>query len=178
MTTLHTLGFPRIGAQRELKQAQEAFWRGESSVEALHITARQLRQRHWLLQKGAGIERIAVGDFTLYDHVLDHQVLFGALPARFGLDVANLSTEDYFALARGNAQQPALEMTKWFGGQTLAPNSDSWCQTTWSFPRQVAGHCPAPRRNNLLCSSWQHPNQNGLAVRQIRLDGREHGRTR
>jgi len=114
MTTLHTLGFPRIGAQRELKQAQEAFWRGESSVEALHTTARQLRQRHWLLQKGAGIERIAVGDFTLYDHVLDHQVLFGALPARFGLDVANLSTEDYFALARGNAQQPALEMTKWF----------------------------------------------------------------
>lgn len=114
MTTLHTLGFPRIGAQRELKQAQEAFWRGESSVETLHTTARQLRQRHWLLQKGAGIERIAVGDFTLYDHVLDHQVLFGALPARFGLDVANLSTEDYFALARGNAQQPALEMTKWF----------------------------------------------------------------
>lgn len=52
MTTLHTLGFPRIGAQRELKQAQEAFWRGESNVEALHTTARQLRQRIGYYKRG------------------------------------------------------------------------------------------------------------------------------
>lgn len=29
MALAHTLGFPRIGRDRELKKAQEAFWKGE-----------------------------------------------------------------------------------------------------------------------------------------------------
>ena len=64
--------------------------------------------------KGAGVELSPVGDFSLYDHVLDAQLLVGAVPPRFGFDPAQLSTEQYFQLARGNAKQPALEMTKWF----------------------------------------------------------------
>ncbi|WP_024301542.1 5-methyltetrahydropteroyltriglutamate--homocysteine S-methyltransferase [Pseudogulbenkiania sp. MAI-1] len=114
MTTIHLLGFPRIGARRELKQLQESYWKQDIDEAALLKGARELRQRHWLLQKGAGVELAPVGDFSLYDHVLDAQVLVGALPARFGFDAATLSTAQYFALARGNAHQPALEMTKWF----------------------------------------------------------------
>lgn len=114
MTTLHLAGFPRIGAKRELKFLQENYWQGQIDEQALKQGARELRQRHWLLQKGAGITLSPLGDFSLYDHVLDAQILVGAIPPRFGFDAANLSLEQYFQLARGNQQQPALEMTKWF----------------------------------------------------------------
>ncbi|MDF0604128.1 5-methyltetrahydropteroyltriglutamate--homocysteine S-methyltransferase [Neisseriaceae bacterium TC5R-5] len=114
MTTLHLLGFPRIGAKRELKTLLESYWKQEINNEKLLNASRELRQRHWLLQKGAGIEQVPVGDFSLYDHVLDAQLLVGAIPSRFGFSAATLTTQQYFELARGNDQQAALEMTKWF----------------------------------------------------------------
>ena len=114
MTTLHLAGFPRIGAKRELKFLLENYWQGQIDEQALQQGARELRQRHWLLQKGAGITLSPLGDFSLYDHVLDAQILVGAIPQRFGFDAATISPEQYFQLARGNQQQPALEMTKWF----------------------------------------------------------------
>lgn len=114
MSQIHLLGFPRIGAKRELKFLVEKFWRNEIDDAALQAGARELRQKHWLLQKGAGLDISPVGDFSLYDQVLDAQVLVGAIPRRFGFDAATLSSEQYFQLARGNAQQHALEMTKWF----------------------------------------------------------------
>lgn len=114
MTTLHLSGFPRIGAKRELKFLLEDYWQGKIDEQALRQGARELRQRHWLLQKGAGITLSPLADFSLYDHVLDAQILVGAIPPRFGFDAATLSSAQYFQLARGNQQQPALEMTKWF----------------------------------------------------------------
>ncbi|OWY38442.1 5-methyltetrahydropteroyltriglutamate--homocysteine S-methyltransferase [Xenophilus sp. AP218F] len=114
MSTTHLLGFPRIGAKRELKTLLENYWKEAIDEAALLQGARELRQRHWLLQKGAGAQLLPVGDFSLYDHVLDAQLLVGAVPPRFGFDAAELSTRQYFELARGNAAQPALEMTKWF----------------------------------------------------------------
>lgn len=114
MSQIHLLGFPRIGAKRELKFLVEKFWKNEIDDAALQAGARELRQKHWLLQKGAGLDISPVGDFSLYDQVLDAQVLVGAIPRRFGFDAATLSSEQYFQLARGNAQQHALEMTKWF----------------------------------------------------------------
>ncbi|MGY8626874.1 5-methyltetrahydropteroyltriglutamate--homocysteine S-methyltransferase [Chromobacterium violaceum] len=110
----HLLGFPRIGAKRELKTLLERYWKQELDEAALSQGAKELRQKHWLLQKGAGVELSPVGDFSLYDHVLDAQLLVGAAPARFGFDAAALTTGQYFELARGNAVQPAMEMTKWF----------------------------------------------------------------
>ncbi|MEQ6292107.1 5-methyltetrahydropteroyltriglutamate--homocysteine S-methyltransferase [Vogesella sp. GCM10023246] len=114
MSHIHLLGFPRIGAKRELKFLVEKFWKHEIDDAALQAGARELRQKHWLLQKGAGLDISPVGDFSLYDQVLDAQVLVGAIPRRFGFDAANLSSAQYFQLARGNQSQPALEMTKWF----------------------------------------------------------------
>jgi 5-methyltetrahydropteroyltriglutamate--homocysteine methyltransferase len=114
MTTTHILGFPRIGAARELKFATEAFWRGESDAADLAGIAHTLRARHWQWQREAGLDWVSVGDFSLYDTVLDTVVGLGALPARFGFDAATLTLTQYFALARGNAAQPAMEMSKWF----------------------------------------------------------------
>jgi len=114
MARTHTLGFPRIGAHRELKFAQEAFWRGETPEPALRETGAALRSRHWQLQVDAGLATVAAGDFAWYDQMLGLTALLGALPKRFGLDAASLTLAQYYELARGNAAQPAMEMTKWF----------------------------------------------------------------
>ena len=114
MAIAHILGYPRIGAKRGLKFALESFWRGDLATEGLQAVGQALRAEHWQKQKNAGLGFITAGDFSLYDHVLDHTVLFGATPSRFGLKGQALREADYFALARGNAQQPAMEMTKWF----------------------------------------------------------------
>ncbi len=114
MTIAHILGFPRIGAQRELKAALESFWKEAIPVAQLEDAGRQLRNRHWDREAAAGLGFVTTGDFSFYDHMLDHAVLLGCLPGRFGFDARKLERKDYFALARGNKEQPAMEMTKWF----------------------------------------------------------------
>ena len=114
MTTTHILGFPRIGVRRELKFAQEQFWRGEIDTTQLQQVGRELRARHWSQQRAAGLSLLSVGDFHWYDQVLSTLALLGALPGRFGLDAHNITLADYFACARGTLGQHAMEMTKWF----------------------------------------------------------------
>ena len=118
MTTAHILGYPHVGEKRELKFALESFWRGEAPAEALQTTAKHLRTAHWKKQQAAGLPFVTSNDFSLYDHVLDHAVLFGMTPARFNkkpFGEKNAPPEStYFAFARGNLEQPAMEMTKWF----------------------------------------------------------------
>ena len=114
MALAHTLGLPRMGAQRELKFALESFWKGASNEEALQETGRMLRSRHWAAQAEAGMDFVTVGDFAWYDHVLNTLALLGALPARFGFDPRRLSMTEYFTLARGSREHHAMEMTKWF----------------------------------------------------------------
>ncbi|HDR0619993.1 5-methyltetrahydropteroyltriglutamate--homocysteine S-methyltransferase [Pasteurella multocida] len=114
MTTFHVAGFPRVGAKRELKFAQERYWRGEIAEQDLLEIAQKLREINWKHQAAANADFVAVADFTFYDHILDLQVATGAIPARFGFDSQNLSLNQYFQLARGNQTQFAIEMTKWF----------------------------------------------------------------
>ncbi|WP_439238734.1 5-methyltetrahydropteroyltriglutamate--homocysteine S-methyltransferase [Lonepinella sp. BR2919] len=114
MTTFHVLGFPRVGAKRELKFAQERYWRKELSEQDLLELAKALREKNWQHQADANADFVATGDFTFYDHILDLQVATGAIPARFGFDSQKLTLEQYFELARGNKDQFAIEMTKWF----------------------------------------------------------------
>ena len=113
MAITHILGYPRVGEKRELKFALESFWKGELSESVLSLVAHNLRSNHWQKQQTADLGFLTVGDFSQYDHVLDHAVLFGLTPTRFGFNGA-LSVQNYFALARGNTVQPAMEMTKWF----------------------------------------------------------------
>src|SRR5580698_9359702 len=80
MTITHNLGFPRIGAKRELKFALESYWKGESSRDELKALGAQLRRRHWAAQ--AGLDLAPVGDFAFYDQVLDMSFTLGNLPER------------------------------------------------------------------------------------------------
>ena len=114
MTTFHLSGFPRVGAKRELKFAQERYWRGEIAEADLLDIAKKLREINWQHQANANADFVAVADFTFYDHILDLQVTTGAIPARFGFDSQSLTLDQYFQLARGNKTQFAIEMTKWF----------------------------------------------------------------
>ena len=131
------LGLPRVGPDRELKFALESYWAGSTGADELAETARALRAANWKRAAAAGIEAIPCGDFSLYDHVLDTAWAVGAVPSRFGsLDRGSLA--DYFAMARGNAAQRPLEMTKWFDtnyhylvpelepGQTFELRADHW----------------------------------------------------
>ncbi|HIP02378.1 MAG TPA: 5-methyltetrahydropteroyltriglutamate--homocysteine S-methyltransferase [Campylobacterales bacterium] len=107
----YVIGFPRIGEQRELKFALEKFWAKKSDLSEVEKVAKVLKQRHWEYQKNAGIEYISSNDFSLYDNMLDMAVTLGAVPKRF----ATLQNEElYFAMARGNKNAVAMEMTKWF----------------------------------------------------------------
>nr|MCH9743146.1 5-methyltetrahydropteroyltriglutamate--homocysteine S-methyltransferase [Pseudomonadota bacterium] len=108
----HILGFPRIGAMRELKFALEAFWSNKQSSEQLYKVAQQIRLTNWQAQKNAGLSFITVGDFAYYDQMLNHTQLFGAVPPRFAKITESLA--QYFAMARGTDVAHAMEMTKWF----------------------------------------------------------------
>lgn len=125
MALAHTLGFPRIGRDRELKKAQEAFWRGELDEAGLRAVGRELRAAHWQLQKNAGIDLLPVGDFAWYDQVLTHSLTLGAIPERFRPQDGKPTLHTLFAMARGLSGdaccggghgQPgfAQELTKWF----------------------------------------------------------------
>ena len=77
MALSHSLGFPRIGRDRELYKALDFNWKGELDETGLQAVGRQLRAAHWQLQQEAGIELLPVGDFAWYDQVLTHAL--GAL---------------------------------------------------------------------------------------------------
>ncbi|AZE84248.1 5-methyltetrahydropteroyltriglutamate-- homocysteine methyltransferase [Pseudomonas orientalis] len=119
MAVAHSLGFPRIGRDRELKKAQEAFWKGELDEAGLRAVGRDLRKTHWDLQKQAGIELLPVGDFAWYDQVLTHSLMFGVIPERFRPADGQATLQTLFGMARGVSDTccdgaHAQEMTKWF----------------------------------------------------------------
>ncbi|UZE31341.1 5-methyltetrahydropteroyltriglutamate--homocysteine S-methyltransferase [Pseudomonas asplenii] len=119
MALAHSLGFPRIGRDRELKKAQEAFWKGELNEAGLRAVGAELRKAHWNLQKQAGIELLPVGDFAWYDQVLTHSLMFGVIPERFRPHDGKATLQTLFGMARGVSDSccggaHAQEMTKWF----------------------------------------------------------------
>ena len=112
--TATILAYPRIGRQRQLKRALEAYWAGRSSESELLEAASELRQENLarLVELGLDASDASLADApSFYDQVLDATVLLGAIPPRFagrqGLDL-------YFALARGDEKVGPEEMTKWF----------------------------------------------------------------
>ncbi|GAA3508243.1 5-methyltetrahydropteroyltriglutamate--homocysteine S-methyltransferase [Aquimarina addita] len=109
------LGYPRIGAQRELKKSIENFWKEKISEEELFKISKDVRTRNWIIQKEADIDMISSNDFSHYDHILDMCITLGCIPERF----KNLKgLQQYFAMARGQQKEgldvTAMEMTKWF----------------------------------------------------------------
>jgi 5-methyltetrahydropteroyltriglutamate--homocysteine methyltransferase len=72
-----TLGYPRIGKNREVKKALEAFWSGKLEAESLLQTVTEVEEANWQTQLAAGIDRIGIGNATLYDHVFFLFFLYG-----------------------------------------------------------------------------------------------------
>ncbi|MBK1440619.1 5-methyltetrahydropteroyltriglutamate--homocysteine S-methyltransferase [Parapedobacter sp. ISTM3] len=122
MLKTNNLGYPRIGALRELKKANEAYWAKKIGQQELLDAARAIRESNWKTQQDAGIDLIPSNDFSFYDQVLDLSLTVGAIPARYqGFPLAGASSYNldlYFAMARGFQQDgldvTAMEMTKWF----------------------------------------------------------------
>ncbi|SZF01027.1 unnamed protein product [Blumeria hordei] len=117
MVQSSVLGFPRMGANRDLKKATEAYWGGKIQQEELLAEAKRLRLAHWKIQKDAGVDVIPSNDFAMYDHVL-HQIQdFGAAPPRYTKHGLN-PVDEYFAMGRGIQRDgvdiTSLEMVKWF----------------------------------------------------------------
>ncbi|KAF2690620.1 cobalamin-independent methionine synthase [Lentithecium fluviatile CBS 122367] len=117
MVQSSVLGFPRMGGNRELKKANEAYWADKLSRDDLLKEAKRLRLEHWKIQKDAGVDVIPSNDFAFYDHILDHIQLFNAIPERYSKHGLN-SLDEYFAMGRGHQKDgvdvPSLEMVKWF----------------------------------------------------------------
>ena len=116
MAKVHNLGFPRVGSMRELKFAQESYWSGKSTKEELLKLASEIRKINWGHQKS--LDLVAVGDFSLYDQVLDMSFTLGNIPQR-ARNYSGDVLDNYFRVARGRSVDPkqaisAAEMTKWF----------------------------------------------------------------
>ncbi len=129
MVTTHNLGFPRIGARRELKFALESYWKGQSSREDLQHTGAGLRARHWRSQ--ATLTLVPVGDFSFYDQMLDMSFTLGNLPARvrgFHGD----ALDNYFRVARGRSAAGAEEHAGCCGG-VAAGEMTKWFDTNYHY---------------------------------------------
>ncbi|MBV6684871.1 5-methyltetrahydropteroyltriglutamate--homocysteine S-methyltransferase [Bacillus sp. JRC01] len=114
MVKSSNLGYPRIGEKREWKKALEQFWEGKLKEEEFVEKTDEIRLRHLKKQSDAGIDLIPVGDFSLYDHVLDTAAMFGVVPKRFGHEGGKVSLQTYYGMARGTGDAVASTMTKWF----------------------------------------------------------------
>ncbi|KAF8914012.1 cobalamin-independent synthase [Gymnopilus junonius] len=117
MVQSSVLGFPRIGANREVKKAVEAYWAGKLSADELTKAAADVKKASWTNVKSKGVDFVPSGEFSLYDHVLDHSAAFNVIPKRYiGLGLSPLDV--YFAMGRGRQSDgvdvPASEMKKWF----------------------------------------------------------------
>ncbi|MFF6014661.1 5-methyltetrahydropteroyltriglutamate--homocysteine S-methyltransferase [Lysinibacillus fusiformis] len=115
MTYTSTLiGYPYIGDDREWKKALEAFWREERTEEDFQAILKSIRLSRIEKQLQSGIDMVTVGDFTLYDRMLDTALMFGLVPKRFNWQGGRVDLHTYYSVARGNHSAVASEMTKWF----------------------------------------------------------------
>ncbi len=129
MVTTHNLGFPRIGAKRELKFALEAYWKGMSTREELKVLGTTLRQHHW--QNQSSLDFVPVGDFSFYDQVLDMSFTLGNLPERVQ-DFHGDTLDNYFRVARGRSTESAEEHAQCCGGVSAAEMT-KWFDTNYHY---------------------------------------------
>lgn len=108
------LGYPRLGEHREWKKLLESYWQGKIDEAQFNETAKKLRLINLKKQIEFGLDIVPVADNSNYDHVLDTIAAFNLIPTRFGSYDRPLTLDEYFAVARGNKDNVAADMTKWF----------------------------------------------------------------
>ncbi|HAR5835067.1 TPA: 5-methyltetrahydropteroyltriglutamate--homocysteine S-methyltransferase [Staphylococcus pseudintermedius] len=114
MMTIKTtnLGFPRLGHKREWKKAIESYWNNKITKAELDDTLQQLHRSNLILQQNYNLDSVPVGDFSLYDHILDTSLLFNIIPTRF--QDRDVDDDLLFDIARGNKSHVASALVKWF----------------------------------------------------------------
>lgn len=112
MTKISSLGYPRLGENREWKKLIESYWSKKITQQELFEGAKALRTDFLKKQLNAGLDLIPVGDFSFYDQILDLSVQFNIIPKRFSKEEADIDL--YFSIARGNKENVASAMKKWF----------------------------------------------------------------
>ncbi|MDT0934617.1 5-methyltetrahydropteroyltriglutamate--homocysteine S-methyltransferase [Staphylococcus pseudintermedius] len=114
MMTIKTtnLGFPRLGHKREWKKAIESYWNNKITKAELDDTLQQLHRSNLVLQQNYNLDSVPVGDFSLYDHILDTSLLFNIIPTRF--QDHDVDDDLLFDIARGNKSHVASALVKWF----------------------------------------------------------------
>ncbi|KAL0075407.1 5-methyltetrahydropteroyltriglutamate-homocysteine S-methyltransferase [Phycomyces blakesleeanus] len=147
MVTATNLGYPYVGAKRELKKLVESFWSSKITEQELRTGYSKIQESHWKLQQEKGIQHIPSGEYTLYDRVLDTAQQFGAIPQRYQHIKSPL--EQFFAMGRGlqraatatteKVDVPAMEMKKWFDTNYhfIVPEFEADQKFTLQNPRAV-----------------------------------------
>lgn len=112
MTKISSLGYPRLGEKREWKKLIEGYWARTVRQNELFEEAGKLRRAFLQKQYDAGLDLIPVGDFSLYDQILDLSVQFNIIPERFA--GREIDVDLFFDIARGNKEHVASALKKWF----------------------------------------------------------------
>jgi 5-methyltetrahydropteroyltriglutamate--homocysteine methyltransferase len=120
-----TLGFPRIGPRRELKFALEKYWQSsdatkDGQLNELLQVAKDIEEKSWTIQASVGIDRITVGDYYLYDGILQWTEMLGIIPMRFLSLNVQPGYARLFAMARGLNDAPALSKFRCFTHSLLS----------------------------------------------------------
>ena len=161
MTTIHNLGFPRIGAKRELKFALESYWKGESSRDALKNLGTELRARHWAHQQD--LDWVPVGDFAFYDQVLDMSFTLSNLPGRVqGFEGDAL--DNYFRVARGRSA-PGSKASR-----SAAASKDSWSTRNADHPHCCGGGVAAAEMTKWFDTNYHYIVPEFTAATEFKLD--------
>ncbi|AAW46187.1 hypothetical protein CNBK1240 [Cryptococcus deneoformans B-3501A] len=154
------LGYPRIGVNRAMKKAIEAYWAGKISAEELQTTAKNVRKQRWESIKNAGVDTVPSGEFTLYDHLLDHSFNFGVIPERYVSQKLD-PLDTYFAMGRGRQDRSkgidvvACEMGKFFDSNYHIVKVDHSPETEFKL------------NNNQALSEYKEAKEHGITTRPV-----------
>ncbi|MGQ9692771.1 MAG: 5-methyltetrahydropteroyltriglutamate--homocysteine S-methyltransferase [Thermaceae bacterium] len=111
----YAYGYPRLDPKRQYKTLVEGFWKGKVSGEELRQGLEEV-ERERIQTYQAFVDGFPIGEFSLYDPMLDTALLLGVPEGAEEIleGVGSWSPEGlsaYFALARGEKAWP---LRKWF----------------------------------------------------------------
>ena len=112
--TSTAIGYPYIGDDREWKRCLEAYWKGDVAEDVFLNQLKDIRLGRLKRQIDLGLNYLSIGDFTMYDRMLDTAFMFGMIPSRYAVEKREYDLSVYYAMARGTKGAVACEMTKWF----------------------------------------------------------------
>ncbi|MFT3716738.1 MAG: 5-methyltetrahydropteroyltriglutamate--homocysteine S-methyltransferase [Gordonia sp. (in: high G+C Gram-positive bacteria)] len=157
------LGYPRIGARRELKFALEGYWHGTVSRDELFAAVRDLADGTRRELAATGLEQVPGNNFSFYDHVMDAALMFGAVPSRFAPLADELEPIDqYFVMARGKQGYPPLELRKFF-------NTNYYYRQPIIEPDHEFSLSTFPLLSELLLDEHKRAKSEGIELRPIIL---------